>query len=199
MNRYCIKIVILLLPLIALGYCEQSVGNSYVNKLNNISENRNQSKYSTTTTTTTNQQHGIKNSQHFVSDMQEFSKTISEYVDDILKRDTINLLPGIAIQKKINTSDVAERRTADKSLISKIQQFTNNHVLTVNLARVSTETGRLFFFKGKKFLGGLVIVVHKSFHLFLWAYGMICKALNLLYKIAMRENFWIFIRILNVN
>lgn len=148
MNRYCIKIVILLLPLIALGYCEQSVGNSYVNTLNNISENKNQSKYSTTTT---NQQHGIKNSQHYVSDMQELSNVVSEYVDDILKRDTINLLPGIAIQKKINTSDVAERRTADKSLISKIQQFTNNHVLTVNLARASTETGRLFFFKGEEF------------------------------------------------
>lgn len=146
MNRYCIKIVILLLPLIALGYCEQSVDNSYVN---NISENKNQSKYSTTT----NQQHNIKNSQHNVSDMQEFSNVISEYVDDILERDTINLLPGVAIQKKINTSAETERKTSDKSLISKIQQFTNNHVLTVNLARASTETGRLFFFKGKKFRG----------------------------------------------
>ena len=147
MNRYCIKIVILLLPLIAFGCCEQSSDNSNVN---NLSENKNQSKYSTTT----NQQHGIKNSQHYKSDMQEFSNVVSEYVDDILKRDTINILPGIAIQKKINTSDEAERRTADKSLISKIQQFTNNHVLTVNLARASTETGRLFFFKGKEFLGG---------------------------------------------
>ncbi|CAG9808898.1 unnamed protein product [Chironomus riparius] len=152
MNQYCIKIVILLLPLIALGYCEQSSDNSYVN---NISENnKNQSKYSTTT----NQQHSIKNSQHYVSDMQELSDVVSEYVDDILKRDTINLLPGIAIQKKINTSDEAESRTADKSLISKIQQFTNNHVLTVNLARASTATGRLFFFKGlKKFMWPLFI------------------------------------------
>jgi hypothetical protein len=89
--------------------------------------------------------------------MQELSSVISEYVDDILKRDTINLLPGVAIQKKANTSDVTERKTSDKSLISKIQQFTNNHVLTVNLARASTETGRLFFFKGKKhFLGWIL-------------------------------------------
>ena len=83
--------------------------------------------------------------------MQEFSANIRAYVRDVLNRDTINITPGIAFEKKsMNHSSVARQRRGAASLISQLRQFTNDHVLTVNLARASTETGRLFFFKGKQ-------------------------------------------------
>ena len=92
-----------------------------------------------------------KQPKKFSSDMQEFSANIRAYVRDVLNRDTINITPGIAFEKKsMNHSSVARQRRGAASLISQLRQFTNDHVLTVNLARASTETGRLFFFKGKQ-------------------------------------------------
>lgn len=93
-----------------------------------------------------------KHPQKFSSDLQEFSENIRDYVRDVLNRDTINITPGIAFEKKpMNHSSVERQRrgAAATSLISQLRQFTNDHVLTVNLARASTETGRLFFFKGE--------------------------------------------------
>jgi hypothetical protein len=87
------------------------------------------------------------------SDVQEFSQLILDYVHDVFNRDTINISPGIAFERKLmnhtNKSNGRERRKVEKNLISQIKQFADDHVLTVNLARASTETGRLFFFKGE--------------------------------------------------
>lgn len=94
-----------------------------------------------------------KQSKKFSSDLQEFKELARNYIQDILTRDTINILPGIAFEKKSINSTTKEQRERSArgtaSLISQLRQFTNEHVLTVNLARASTETGRLFFFKGK--------------------------------------------------
>lgn len=92
-----------------------------------------------------------KHPKKFSNDMQELNANIREYVQDVLNRDTINITPGIAFEKKsMNHSSVERQRRGAASLISQLRQFTNDHVLTVNLARASTETGRLFFFKGKE-------------------------------------------------
>jgi hypothetical protein len=82
------------------------------------------------------------------SDIQEFSDAMYAYISDVLNRESINIAPGIKIERKTN---YVEGKSFDTSLISKIKHFTNNHVVSVNLARASTETGRLFFFKGKSF------------------------------------------------
>lgn len=93
----------------------------------------------------------LNNMKEFKSDIQEFSELIGDYVQDIFNRDTINITPGIAFERKVmnHTTNGRQRRKVEKNLISQIKQFTNDHVLTVNLARASTETGRLFFFKGE--------------------------------------------------
>lgn len=91
------------------------------------------------------------NLKDYKSDIQEFSALVLDYVHDILNRDKIDITSGIAFERKVmnQTNSSRERRKAEKNLISQIKQFTNDHVLTVNLARASTETGRLFFFKGE--------------------------------------------------
>lgn len=127
MNRFCIKLTIFL-SLAATVYSEQSVKSSDINSILGSNKSHTKSK------------------KH--SDLKEFSSVLFEYIDDVLKRDTIDLLPGIALEKKINSTEGAERKSLDTSFISRLKQFTNNHVLTVNLARASTETGRFFFFKG---------------------------------------------------
>lgn len=169
MDRFFIKYLIFLVPLIAFGCCEQY--GMKINSINSIPEIKNQTDGNKHTIA----QKNINNSQNHTSDMQEFSTVIFEYIDDALKRDTINLLPGITIKKKSNVTDESERRTSDKSLISAIQQFANNHVLTVNLARASTETGRLFFFKGMNLFAvgdfDWPICFNKS--LFLWDIRMV--------------------------
>lgn len=90
------------------------------------------------------------NKQTFSSDVQELGEIMQDYVKDILNRDTINISPGILLERKsMDQTRRQQRKASDAiSLMTQLRQFTNDHVLKVNLARATTETGRLFFFKG---------------------------------------------------
>lgn len=85
------------------------------------------------------------------SDAEEFENVLLEYVGDVVSRDKIDIMPGIYIEKTSaqNISDVIERRSTGDSLIWRVKDFVDTHALRVDLARATTETGRLFFFKGK--------------------------------------------------
>lgn len=86
----------------------------------------------------------------YSNDMEEFRDIMFEYVEDVLNRNKINIMPGIYIEKKaLNvSSDRIEKKSFNENLISTIKDFTDTHVLKVELARAMSETGRLFFFKG---------------------------------------------------
>jgi hypothetical protein len=85
------------------------------------------------------------------SDLEEFRNVALEYVNDVLHRDTIDILPGVRIERKTNNStERAEEKSFDAGLASTIRHFTESHVVRINLARAATETGRLFFFKGMR-------------------------------------------------
>lgn len=101
------------------------------------------SKHATVINETTNSKHS--------SDAEEFENMLLEYVGDVMSRDKINIIPGIYIQKTPphNMSDNIERKSSDDSLIGSVKDFLKTHSLRVELARASTATGRLFFFKGK--------------------------------------------------
>lgn len=154
MNKHFIKLVILLslMALVSIAKCELSRAPQF-NALHD-------------STILNKQQNNNKNStRKFSSDAAEFGEIMFEYFRDILKRDTINLSPGIAFERKsINDTSAKNRQWRQvshvsdaTSLITQLRQFTNDHVLTVNLARASTETARFFFFKGEfLFLLGLV-------------------------------------------
>lgn len=143
-KNYSLKIVILVFPLMALTRCELVRNNSTINILDSRTYGKSQMSFGK------QQQHQhIKDSKH-ESDMHEFGSVISEYVSDVLNRDTINILPGVNIERKINqSSSDGSGKNFDTSLISAVRRFTNSHVLTVNLARATSETGRVFFFKGE--------------------------------------------------
>lgn len=83
--------------------------------------------------------------------MEEFENVLSEYVEDVLNRKKINIMPGLYIQKiaKNNSEHKIEKKSFDENLIWNAKEFAETHVLRVDLARAMTETGRLFFFKGK--------------------------------------------------
>lgn len=97
----------------------------------------------------------IKNSEQsskYASDMEEFKSIVLEYVDDVLNREKINIVPGVYIQKKVSndkTNDSTEKKSFDKNFYSNLKEFTDTHSLRIDLARSMSETGRLFFFKGK--------------------------------------------------
>ncbi|KAG5671906.1 hypothetical protein PVAND_002075 [Polypedilum vanderplanki] len=116
------------------------------------------------TATSAPNKYKISNSTHKqenASDMEEFRNVMLEYVNDIMNRDAISILPGVSIEKKINLSNsntLPQQKSIDTSLITTIRHFTDSHVVKVNLARATSETGRLFFFKGlKKFMWPLFI------------------------------------------
>lgn len=83
--------------------------------------------------------------------MEEFKEIFLEYVGDVLNREKINIMPGFYIQKLTtnDTEDKIEKKSFDENLIWNAKRFIQTHALRVDLARATTETGRLFFFKGK--------------------------------------------------
>lgn len=85
------------------------------------------------------------------TDAEEFKGVMLEYFSDVVSRDKINIMPGIYIQKTSahNATRGIEGKSSDDSLIWRVKDFVDTHALRVDLARASTETGRLFFFKGK--------------------------------------------------
>lgn len=92
-----------------------------------------------------------EHSKKYSSDMEEFKDIMFEYAEDVLNRNKINIMPGVYIEKKaLNDSsiDKIEKKSFDASLISTIEDFTDTHVLKIELSRAMTGTGRLFFFKG---------------------------------------------------
>jgi hypothetical protein len=84
------------------------------------------------------------------SDMEEFEKVLLDYAKDVINRDTINIVPGVYIQKKSEniTDENAQGKTFDDTFFGNLKQFTKTHSLRFDLARATTATGRLFFFKG---------------------------------------------------
>lgn len=135
--------LLMLFSVIAIGRCELSE-NHRQNTLANTSTHENQ-------TATLNQRStDIKNSEHS-SDMEEFKSIMLEYVEDVLNREKINIMPGVFIEKLAtnDTKDEMEKKSFDENFIWNIKQFIDTHALRVDLARATTETGRLFFFKGK--------------------------------------------------
>lgn len=140
----------ILFSLIFFGNCELSKDN-IESTLVNI----------TTTSTTAPNKHSIediKNSKHskkYNSDMEEFKHVALEYIGDVLKREKINIMPGVYVQKiAANISnDKIEKKSFDEysteNLISTVKEFAETHAIRVDLARAMSETGRLFFFKGK--------------------------------------------------
>lgn len=148
MNRHTKLLIVLLFSILATGNCEHSE-NKTENPLVNTSEAQ--------PTTVVPNKHllDIKNSEQsskYASDMEEFKSIVLEYVDDVLNREKINIVPGVYIQKKASndtTNNGIEKKSFDRNLISSMKEFTDTHSLRVDLARAMTETGRLFFFKGK--------------------------------------------------
>lgn len=152
MDKYTAKLMLLLLSLICLGNCASE---------NEILSN------SSTLVNMTEAEHepvilnkdsiGIRNSsehlEKYSTDMEEFQNIMFEYIEDVLNRDKINIMPGVYIEKKASntSSDKFEKKSLDESLVSTIKDFTDKHVLKVELARAMSETGRLFFFKGNEF------------------------------------------------
>ena len=92
-----------------------------------------------------------KHPQKYSSDVDELRKVIVEYVEDVINRKTINLMPGIYIERKVDNlaSKRFEKKSLNDDLITTIKEFTDRHTLRIDLGRATTETGRLFFFKGK--------------------------------------------------
>lgn len=92
----------------------------------------------------------IENSENVkkqTNDMEEFENVLFEYAKDVINRDTINIVPGVYIQRKLPNNE-HEEKSFDNSLLGNLRKFTKTHTLRVDLARATTATGRLFFFKG---------------------------------------------------
>lgn len=101
-----------------------------------------------------NKHEDVKNLEHskkLATDMEEFEAVLFDYVGDVLSREKINIARGVYFQKITanNSEPIVEKKSLDENLISKIKEFAETHLLRVDLARATTETGRLFFFKGK--------------------------------------------------
>lgn len=96
------------------------------------------------TTVTEESNHSKKHS----SDVEELENVLLEYFGDVVSRDKIDVMPGIFIEKT-SAQNVSERRSTGDSLMWRVKDFVDTHALSVDLARATTETGRLFFFKGK--------------------------------------------------
>jgi hypothetical protein len=147
MDRHLIKTVLICFSLMAFGKCELLKDNHDIT-IANTSEAHIQpnilNKHSA----------DIKNSEHsknFSSDMEEFGNVMFDYVKNVLGREKINIMPGVYIEKiGANNSDVKlEQKSFDKNVIWAVKDFAETHNLRVDLARATSETGRLFFFKGK--------------------------------------------------
>jgi hypothetical protein len=132
-KRYSARLLVLL-SLIALGRCEAS-GNSTQASSPSLST----------------QPRDIKHSGHselYSSDMEEFKHVMLEYVEDVLGRKKINLLPGVSIERK-TMSDKIEAKSLDSNFMGSIKRFVDTHSVSVDMARAAQATGRLFFFKGE--------------------------------------------------
>lgn len=81
------------------------------------------------------------------NDIEELQNVLVEYAKDVINRDTIYIVPGVYIQKKLH-NETAEEKSLDQSFLGSVVKFTKSHTLRVDLARATTATGRLFFFKG---------------------------------------------------
>lgn len=145
MDKYIHTKLFILFSLVVLAKCEPSTNNSQ----------------NTLETSPTKQQPTIlnkhlKNIENSVNvkkqsrDMEEFENVFLEYAKDVINRETINIVPGVYIQKKSqnNTVDRSDGKAFENSFLGSLQKFTKTHTLRVDLARATTATGRLFFFKG---------------------------------------------------
>lgn len=147
MDRYSMRFLIIL-AITALGKCELIVGDA-VNTLVNETQVHNHQPSSLNKHLPKIKSPELPTS--FTSDMQELKNVMFEYVGDVLNREKINLMPGVFIEKTQTkrAEEKIEKKSLDKNLISTIKEFADTHALRIDLARATSETGRLFFFKGK--------------------------------------------------
>lgn len=143
------KLLLLFAVAVSLGKCELLKPN-FENTLVNSTEARHHQP-----TSLNKHSSDIKNSEShpakYSSDMEEFENVLFEYVDDVLNRKKINVMPGVYVEKKDGngTNPSLRRRSLDENLISTVKEFVDSHALRIDLARATSGTGRLFFFKGK--------------------------------------------------
>lgn len=143
------KLLLLFAVAVSLGNCELLKSN-FENTLVNSTEARHHQP-----TSLNKHSSDIKNSEShpakYSSDMEEFENVLFEYVDDVLNRKKINVMPGVYVEKKDGngTNPSLRRRSLDENLISTVKEFVDSHALRIDLARATSGTGRLFFFKGK--------------------------------------------------
>lgn len=88
-----------------------------------------------------------QNEKNQSNDIEEFQNVLVEYAKNVINRDTIYIVPGVYIQKKLH-NETAEEKSLDQSFLGSVVKFTRSHTLRVDLARATSATGRLFFFKG---------------------------------------------------
>lgn len=101
----------------------------------------------------------IREENHFLTEkekLKDFEIVLHKYLKDTMhKNSTIVLIPGIELLPQSNNKheNVTEReegrhgKTVTELVINEIEQFADDHVLTINVPR-AVESGRLFFFKG---------------------------------------------------
>lgn len=141
MDKHSFKLL-MVFALMVLGKCETQENDTIANKTETQQHQP---------TSLNKQSADIKNSgpsKEHSTDMEEFQTVMAEYVEDVLNREKINLMPGVYIEKKAANIS-SEKKSLDGDLITTIKRFGETHALRVDLARATTETGRLFFFKGK--------------------------------------------------
>lgn len=131
----------ILFSLLSLGKCELQ---------NNITKNTLVTTQQLQPTVLNKHLNNIENSENAKkqsNDMAEFENVLLEYAKDVINRDKINIVPGVYIQKKA-LDEKSEEKSFDNSFLGSLRKFTRTHALRVDLARATTATGRLFFFKG---------------------------------------------------
>lgn len=149
MDKHSHAKLLILFTTIALGKCELSNQN-FENTLVNSTQARHHQPASLNKHLS-----DIKNSEShpakYSSDMEEFENVLFEYVDDVLNRKKIDIMPGVYVEKKDGnkTNENIGKRSFDENLISTVKEFVDSHALRIDLARATSGTGRLFFFKGK--------------------------------------------------
>lgn len=80
-----------------------------------------------------------------------FDPIIENAVENFPAASSIKLLPGVYFkEKKIDNIDSIKRSIGtDTDLFNSFQKFLSIHEVDIELPRLQSETGRLFFFKGE--------------------------------------------------
>lgn len=94
------------------------------------------------------------------TDLKQFEGVVMDYLDDVMNKKLIKLLPGLYLEMKNETIVEGDRRSNGERItresegvgfVKKIEKFLSDRTLKIDLAKSSTgvETGRFFFYKGE--------------------------------------------------